>query len=67
MAKKKRKPKKPFPRFYSRVQFWNRVNQLNRKHQNNVAYGLGLSLQDLEIRLLNTLEDLESSNPTLAK
>lgn len=63
----KPKLRRPFPRHYSDRKFWDRINRLNEKFPNNVAYGLGLALQDLESRLLNTVEDLEASVPVGAK
>ena len=39
--------------------FWNRINRITEKQHHNVAYGLAVALQEIEIRLLNTLDEVE--------
>lgn len=39
--------------------WWSRINRITGKQHHNVAYGLGLALQEIEIRLLNTLDEVE--------
>ena len=41
--------------------FWDRVNRLPRNEGGSECYSLGCALQDLEGRVMNTLENYEPS------